>query len=317
MVADLELPILASIVTDLPPTFTATPTITATPSPTATAPPTPTPTPRTFTVAAVGDVMLGREVALTTRRLDDPTWPFHYTAERLRSADLTLGNLESPIVENCWVRNHTFVLCGPSSMVAGLEYAGFDVLSLANNHRTDYDDKGIAETRQFLEQAGIAMVLDEEGAVFEVNGVRVGVMGFDDTLQYFPFERVRPAIEAMRADVEVLIVIMHWGFEYTHEPALRQQIVSDQLESVGVDVIIGAHPHWVQPVEQRENLLIFHSLGNFVFDQMWSLKTRQGEVLWLTVTIESDGSKTYDYELLPITIYDFGQPRFDDEYPPP
>ena len=93
--------------------------------------------------------------------------------------------------------------------------------------------------------------------------------------------------------------------------------MSDQLESVGVDVIIGAHPHWVQPVEQRENLLIFHSLGNFVFDQMWSLKTRQGEVLWLTVTIESDGSKTYDYELLPITIYDFGQPRFDDEYPPP
>ena len=196
IVADLELPIIANFATDLPPTFTATPTITATPSPTATPTPTPTPTPRTFTVAAVGDVMLGREVALTARRLDDPIWPFRYTAERLRAADLTLGNLENPIVENCWVRNHTFVLCAPPSMVEGLTYAGFDVLSLANNHRTDYNDKGIDETRQFLEQAGIAMVLEEEGAVFEVNGVRVGVMGFDDTLQYFPFERIRPAIEA-------------------------------------------------------------------------------------------------------------------------
>lgn len=282
---------------------------TATPFPNGT-PPLPPPLPlRTVTIAAVGDIMLGREVALTSQRLDDYTWPFHATADQLSAADLTLGNLESVIVENCWIRNRTFILCAKPAAIEGLTYAGFDALSLANNHRFDYNQSGIDESITHLEAAGIAPVIDDRPAIFEVNDMTIGVMGFDDTLQYFEYDRLQPAIADTRARVDVLIAIAHWGFEYVDWPAERQTIVSQQLKAAGVDVIIGSHPHWIQPTIWDDNMLVFYSLGNFVFDQMWSLETRQGHIAYITLTLDHRDNLDIKYTLEPVTIYDFGQPR--------
>lgn len=284
---------------------------TATPFPNGTPPLPPPPAPRTATIAAVGDIMLGREVALTSQRLTDYTWPFQATADQLAAADLTLGNLESVIVENCWVRNHTFILCAKPTALEGLTYAGFDALSLANNHRFDYNQSGLDETITHLTSAGIAPIIDDRAAIFEVNAMTIGVMGFDDTLQYFEYERLQPAIANTRARVDVLIAILHWGFEYVDWPADRQLIVSQQLKEAGVDVIIGSHPHWIQPTIWDEHMLVFYSLGNFVFDQMWSLETRQGHIAYITLTLDHRDNLDIKYTLEPVTIYDFGQPRPD------
>jgi poly-gamma-glutamate synthesis protein (capsule biosynthesis protein) len=114
-------------------------------------------------------------------------------------------------------------------------------------------------------------------------------------------------------EVEVLVAMMHWGVEYVSEPSDRQVTLGRALIDAGVDVVVGAHPHWVQPVEEYQGKLIFYSLGNFVFDQMWSEETRLGEVADVEFRFEEGALVEMDYELLPVRIYEYGQPRFAAE----
>ena len=117
----------------------------------------------------------------------------------------------------------------------------------------------------------------------------------------------------MAGQVDVLLGMMHWGYEYRPNYSLRQQYVGHALIDAGMDVVFGAHPHWVQPYEEYNDRLIFYSLGNFVFDQMWSDQTRAGQLVRLKLVVHPNpGELEIGYEVIPVTIYDFGQPQFDE-----
>jgi poly-gamma-glutamate capsule biosynthesis protein CapA/YwtB (metallophosphatase superfamily) len=287
---------------------TATPTPTLTPTPTATPP-----QPVAFSVVLVGDVMLGRMVNVTSIEQDDFTWPFQETADVLRGADLTLGNLESPVIEECPVNEVTTLFCAEPRSVEGLAWAGFDGMSLANNHRDDRGEEGLEQTVAYLEEAGIDPFFEERVMIREIRGVRVGVMGFNDVDAALNIDEVLPAVEAMAGQVDVLLGMMHWGYEYRPNYSWRQQYVGHALIDAGMDVVFGAHPHWVQPYEEYNDGLIFYSLGNFVFDQMWSDQTRAGQLVRLKLVVHPNpGDVEIGYEVIPVTIYDFGQPQFDN-----
>lgn len=253
-------------------------------------------------VVAVGDVMLGREVAAQPR-------PLAAVAPWLRTADLVLGNLECTIAEGDTRRPGPYRLRAPLSSAAVLREAGFDVLGLANNHALDYGSEGLAETILRLEEAGIDPVgagpdaqTANQPLIREAGGLRLAFLAFNavpdpaDRLedgdwgpaQWDP-EGSATAIAAARAQADVVIVSIHWGYEYELRPDPAQRDMAQAMLDAGADLVIGHHPHVVQgtelnvrgfaePVEAPAGRFVAYSLGNFVFDQQQA-ETRQGLAL--------------------------------------
>lgn len=266
--------------------------------------------PDSATLVFVGDVMLGRQVNVVMHKQADFAWPFVQTSSLLQSADLTIGNLESPLVEDCPFEGHSMRLCGDPASASGLAWAGFDGMGIANNHSHDYGSAGYSNTIKSLEAANLSPIGDAATLVRETQGIRVGVMAFEDTFTHpLQVNEVVPRIQQQARQVDVLIVMLHWGDEYHDTPSKEQTATGQAIIDAGADVIVGSHPHRTQPVEAYHGGLIFYSLGNFVFDQMWSEKTRLGNVVRLTLVRQGDAVQV-DYELIPIKIFDYGQPDF-------
>jgi poly-gamma-glutamate synthesis protein (capsule biosynthesis protein) len=259
------------------------------------------------TVIIVGDIMLGRQVNIEMAKRDDYSWPFHQISDLLRDADFSVGNLEAPIVSGCPFSSEGMIFCAVPRSAEGLAWAGIDGVSLANNHATTYGKSGLDETVSYLQQAGVQPILAGMMTVRTVNGIRIGVLSFNDSDTELDLDHAGSVTRASSLQVDILIGLLHWGVEYQAEPTPRQREVGHRLVDAGMDVIAGSHPHRTQPVEACHGKLIAYSLGNFVFDQMWWEETRRGEVMRLQLTKTLDGM-TISYEMTRIEIFDYGQP---------
>ena len=164
---------------------------------------------------------------------------------------------------------------------------------------------------------GITLEQARKPVVVERNGVRFAFLAYDDIADYYhatadsagaaPMDpaTVREDIAAARQVADVVIVIPHWGIEYTTPPSDRQREFARAAAAAGADLVIGNHPHWVQAHEQIGKTFVAYALGNFVFDQDWSLETQQGALLDVTFT----GTTVTATKYTPIHIYDQYQPR--------
>ncbi len=254
------------------------------------------------TILLIGDVMLGRTVM--THSLDkvgDPRYPFFKVAETLRKADLVFINLENPVIQNCPRHSEGFKFCADPKMVEGLTYAGVDVVNLANNHSRNYGQDGLNQTVDYLNKAGMQVTGLNALAIRQFNNVKFGFLGFDfvtNQAKNSDYELVKSS----DSKVDVLIVGVHWGSEYQPKANPSQKSWARKLVENGADVVIGHHPHWVQELEYP----IYYSLGNFVFDQMWSEETRKG----LAVRLTFEGKKLIKEDLLPCYMSSWAQPEF-------
>lgn len=261
---------------------------------------------------AVGDVMLARKVnrLTATEGLD---YPFRAVLNPLRRADITFGNLESPLSNRGFAMPGKGICFRARPEMAGiLADTGFDVMSVANNHALDYDADAFLDTMQLLEENKIKPVgggrnLTEarQPVIIEKNGVKIGVLAytiFADIIFSHQYPRrfeatdtvcgVAPLVEAMVLEdvkaldsrVDYTIVSLHWGVEYSSVPAAQQRELAHKIIDQGGDIVLGHHPHIIQGFERYKNGLIAYSLGNFVFDQNQHVFTRQGLMLdlWLT-----------------------------------
>lgn len=289
---------------------TALPALVPTEVPTATAEVTPS-NDETILVAT-GDVMLGRMVRTQAEARSGYRWPFEGTRDLLAGADITLINLESPIYEPCPISTMGLLFCSPEESVEGLVFAGVDVANIANNHILDRDQAGYDSTVRLLNEAGIRPSDSHKFAIIERQSVRFGFVGFN-RIQQFPdtpilsTDDMLTSIEEHARQVDVLVVSLHWGEEFRTQPNQARRSLAYQAIEHGADVIVGTHPHVVQPAELYQGKLILYSLGNFVFDDMSALATRQGQVAVLRFVRD----ELVSYELVPITIHDYGQPRVD------
>jgi len=230
-----------------------------------------------------GDVMLGRSVMVETIKANDINYPFLKVTDKLKSADLVFINLENPIINNCPVHVGGFKFCSPPTSIDALKNAGINVVTLANNHSSNYGEDGIGKTVSLLEKNGIAVTGLGNLAIRETKGVKFGFLGFDKSQQAAPIlsNNEIELITSSDKKVDVLVVAMHWGVEYqsTALPGVKQ--LAKELVDSGADVVVGHHPHWVQDSEYINGKPIYYSLGNFVFDQMWSEETKNGMVVSL------------------------------------
>lgn len=258
------------------------------------------------TLMAVGDVMLGRSVGTRMLKHQDWSWPYLEVASGLNRADILFGNLESPFGNECIPTDEGMKFCADRRGVTGLKYAGFDVLSLANNHMYDQGSQALQDSKTWLEQNNMVGVLPYEIEVIEVKGLTLAFIAVDDTMRPVDFPRLSTSISQAKGQADQVIVSIHWGVEYTDQPSTRQVTLGRQIIDAGADLIIGHHPHWTQAPEIYQEKIIIYSLGNFVFDQMWSEETRLGWVAEIKLDRDNIGLQG----LWPVKIFDFGQPHW-------
>lgn len=264
-----------------------------------------------ITLIFTGDVMLGRSVNKNIVVNNDPTWPFRNVSEILAAADITYINLENPLVKDCPVIEGGFKFCGGLENALGLQYAGVDVASLANNHATNYGPEGLASTISTLELHGISPVGLGTPVRIERQGQIFTFLSLNDIGPYPGIDNVNPdtlsdKVKRAKVSGEILIITFHWGHEYQSAPSSRQVELAHQVIDAGADLVVGAHPHWVQTKEVYQGKTIYYSLGNFIFDQEWSAETKRGLVVKATYY----GDQLQGIEEMPVLIENYGQPRW-------
>jgi len=259
-----------------------------------------------------GDVMLGRSVGTRIAKNNDPSWPFKKISSILNDADLTFINLESPFGSECKSTDTGMVFCADPISVKGLVGSGVDIANLANNHIDNQGNSGFDLTISTLNQNQIAPVGLGKPVIKTVKNTKIAFLGFNDTPPNFSQVsaswpvNVSDQIIHAKSQADIVIASFHWGNEYSHRSLHQVELAHMAIDS-GADAVIGHHPHWVQEIETYLGKPIYYSLGNLVFDQMWSEETRKGILVKLTYS----GSKLIGQEKIPIKIFDYGQPVLD------
>ena len=236
---------------------------------------------------------------------NDPNFPFWNVGKVLKDADLVFVNLESPIVTDCPRIFEGYKFCAPPLMMEGLVTAGVDVVTLANNHTYNFGVDGFNETISYLNTKNIDSVGYGNLVKRKMGETTFGFLGFD-FLTNTPIQEDYDLVQTSDKEVDVLIVGVHWGEEYVDVPGEYQTGIAEKLVESGADLIAGHHPHWVQSIDEIEGVPVYYSLGNFVFDQMWSEETKKG----LVVILEYDGEKIVGEERLHSYTRLRGQPEF-------
>ncbi|MFA6322257.1 MAG: CapA family protein [Candidatus Buchananbacteria bacterium] len=279
---------------------------------------------------AVGDIMLSRSVEAVMVKKNDFTWPFKLLANDLRAADITFGNLETPIIAGRPILPGEFSFRTDPKSIQGLQLAGFDVLSLANNHTLNFGQAGFASTFSELNKAGIKYVGAGASApeigqpiIIEKNGLKFGFLAYTygqaspkfmlssakiANVNYADEDKMKNDITALRPQVDFVIVSLHEGTEYQAKPNKNQKDFAQAAIEAGASLVLGHHPHVVQTFEKYQDGYIIYSLGNFVFDQTWSEDTQEG--LMLKIVFQS--KKIKSIEFLPIKINKSFQPNLAD-----
>lgn len=278
------------------------------------------------TLIFTGDIMLSREVNSKMERFKDYNWPFLKITDFLNKVDLVIANLESPFLKDAktyTVNLDSFSFKANPLAVSGLNLANIKVISLANNHTINQGKQGIIDTIEILEENNIKYTgagLNEEEArkpaIIKEGEDTFAFLSYAYPQDYSLATENRHGlagmdIEKMEADIgklkqaeniDLIVVLMHAGTEYTLKPNWQQKDFARAAIYAGADIVVGHHPHWPQTFEFYNNKPIIYSLGNFVFDQMWSTETKQGLMLKLTW---QEGIK--ELNLIPTKIYNYGQ----------
>lgn len=210
----------------------------------------------------------------------------------------------------------------PAALAEALDSLGVDITVLANNHCCDGGSKGIRTTIRELDRHGIehtGVFLDSSDfrarhpLRFEAGGIRFALLNYTygtnglpvpSGLSVNPIDTVRIAADLAAVEhdgVDCVIACMHWGNEYERRPNKVQRQLAGFLRRHGVDLIVGSHPHVVQPYEQDSNGIVLYSLGNFVSNQR-KRYCDGGIVATVEVTRSPDGSLRYSLELTPVWV---------------
>jgi poly-gamma-glutamate synthesis protein (capsule biosynthesis protein) len=312
--------------------------------------------PEITTVVATGDILQARCSLVEIRATGD--WGAALrgpVGEYLAAADLALGSLDTSIqdIGEPYGCVSTTNLTAPPETLEALTLAGIDGVTVATNHvfdcgRTFCDNRAFLRTLELLDQAGMKHVgggrnLEEAlaPAIFEINGVRFGVLGFDDIAAYeleatatepgtaplddsyveenaagepaffrpaqeLGLERFTARIRALKAEVDVVIVQVQTGTEDTHDPSARSIKALRAAAGAGADLIVGNQAHHAQAVEVRGGAYIAYALGNFIFDQVWTPEHTQGYLLEATFW----GTRLANVRLVPYQIEGKYRPAF-------
>lgn len=282
-----------------------------------------------ISIFAVGDIMLARYVEKKIRTSKDYTYPFANVEQALSQADITFANLEAPFFPGSTTPTGSYTFRADKESVDGLRAAGFDIVSLANNHTMNYRVPGLQTTLEALMGAdikpvGAGQTIAEANApvYLTAKGRKVAFLAYNDAtiaprrhgeateetpgIAKIDIEQMKKSVATAKENgADFVVVSMHAGIEYRKAPSLVQKEFAHAAIDAGASVVIGHHPHIVQEVERYGKGIIMYSLGNFVFDQLFSEEVKTG--LLAKIILRGDG--TVGAEFSPTTNEKTLQPR--------
>lgn len=282
---------------------------------------------RPVMLVAVGDVLLDRGVARRVARdghecLTEAIWPF------LRDADIAVCNLECPLASGRPAAAKPIIFGGPAEGASWLREAGFDAVSLANNHALDQGRDGLMRTMAGLDRAGVAwfgagtnQAEASRPRIIRCRSKRVALLGFtvfpDEGVFFNPSApgtaradptAIRRAVRLARDLGDLVIVSFHWGNEFQNLTSDAQRRIGRLAVDSGADIVVGHHPHVIQGAEVYRGGLIAYSVGNFVFDQH---RRGANHALLLRATFHR---RTTDVSFEPVLIADCLPVRPDEQH---
>lgn len=249
----------------------------------------------------VGDIMLDGGPGRLISRGGDPLAAF---SSRLNDADYRIGNLECPIARQGQPLDSKIYSFRADPRVTPVLVGRFDALAVANNHSGDQGRQAFLETLNHLAAHRIAFFGGGRNLVeahrplwIARHGLRIAVLAYNEFkprsfeagaewpgIAWSEDSQVVADIRAARAaGADLVIPLMHWGWEREAQPSKRQRQLARTMIDAGADVVVGGHPHVTQGVEYYRGRLIVYSLGNFVFDGFDDVATRTGWLLRLTL----------------------------------
>ena len=277
-----------------------------------------------YNIVLVGDIMLSRGVGWIMVSNADYRYPFLNTAEFLSAADITFGNLEGPISSRGVNLGSIYSFRADPSAVQGLEFAGFDVVSIANNHIFDWGADALNDTVSILKSGGIESVGAgvnysdaNKPVVVNMGGTTVGFLAYTtlypqslkaagEGAGVSDIDKIENSVEDLAKSTDIVVVSMHWGEEYEIKSNEFQKELAHRVIDSGADIVVGHHPHVIEEIEKYNGGWIIYSLGNFVFDQTFSDETRTGMVANAIIK----GNKVIDVETKQVHISETFQPEF-------
>lgn len=303
--------------------------------------PEPEPKVETITLLAAGDCLMHNTQIWSGQR-PDGSYNFDAFFKEVQpiiaSADYSSTNFEAPMAGAAAGYAGYPLFNSPDEIALAFKEAGFDMVVTANNHILDRGFQGALRTLQVLEQSGLDTVgvypnqeASQQFLIKDLKGIRVGYLAYTYGTNGIPVpsdkpylvnflerDRILADISALRPQVDVLVLVLHWGIEYSPQPTEEQKALAREFCAAGADVILGSHPHVIQtmeliPVEDR-NCLIIYSMGNFISHQR-GLERNSGIILQVefsknlsnnqTRLIKADYIPTYSHP-----YYDKGRQQF-------
>lgn len=262
--------------------------------------------PREIRLLFAGDVMLSRTIGAVAAIKKDYRFYFRNVASTTRAADIAFANLENPVSTGGIRSGSKYSFRGDPKTLEGLKYAGFDIVSIANNHIWDYGRTAFLDTLLNLRESGIVAVgggEDYEKAhaakIVAVGKTRIAFLAYTNliapslglasstpAISRFDDDILQTDILRAKEQADVVVVSFHWGDEYETKHNTEQERVARLAIDAGAKIIVGHHPHVMQETEEYNGGLILYSLGNFIFDQNFSKDTRRG--LMVEVMLEGN-----------------------------
>lgn len=294
-------------------------------------------TPITFNMTAIGDTLCHNTQYWDAYNSDTKEYDFSYVYEDIKYytkvADITIGSLETTFAgENVGYSNYPRFNT-PDSLATALKQIGVDVISLAGNHALDYGYNGLCRTIDVLDEADISHLgtyktaeEQEKILIKNVKGVKIAFINYTYGTNGIPLpsgkeycvnlidkDLIKKQIkQAKEQNVDMIVGCMHWGTEYRTTANSEQKELADFLFKNGVDIILGNHPHVLEPMEKKtitledgtmKDVFVVYALGNFTADQRDEL-TRNSAILNLNITKQLDGRISINkVEYVPIYMY--------------
>lgn len=279
-------------------------------------------------MVSVGDIMLDRRLGTAVEQ-GNLAYPFANVSSLLQTADFTVGNLESALGDIGTPESKSYPFRAPPAAAQSLSLAGFDLMTLANNHAMDYGSEALLQGIDRLQAQGIDTIgagQDFSAAhapnIRQVNGLSLAFLGYVNVpvegngfdtavwsatqtspgLAWGSPDVIANDVTAVRDQADVVIVLLHSGYEYVAEPSEAQTAAARAAIDAGADLVIGHHAHILQGIEFYNGGVIVYGLGNFAFDI-----DGPAETAVLNVWLDGDGVRSL--ELVPAIVQTGGQPR--------
>lgn len=249
----------------------------------------------------VGDIMLDRgvEEKIVAAGKSDFSFPFQFVRDKIAGADVAFANLEGPVSDKGEDKGGMYSFRMNPLAANALKDVGFDVVSLANNHAGDWGREAFEDTMRRLRRSGIAYagagwneMESWQATTIKKDGVSIGYLAFSDVgpewmrpqeaysgIVIASLESVQKAVAEVKKAHDIVVASFHFGAEYQKESNERQRALARAAIDAGAKIVVGHHPHVIQPIEEYHGGVIAYSLGNFVFDQPFSEDTMEGIML--------------------------------------